>query len=231
VGLIDEAAGLLFDGVCPGCGVPGRGLCRACRAAIAAGAVTPHTRTGLTLPLWAAGDYVPPLPRVISQAKDHHRWQTIPVLGQRLAYAVGGLIDAAGLTGPGLLVPFPSRPATVRERGLDVTAALAETAARRLRAVGVNVSVAGLLVHHRAVKDQGGLSDAARRRNLAGALVARRPPPGHWLVLVDDVVTTGASLGEGVRALTARGYPPAGLATVAATLLRTSQSVPASTFS
>ncbi|MEU9133950.1 ComF family protein, partial [Kitasatospora sp. NPDC048540] len=65
-----------------------------------------------------------------------------------------------------------------------------------------------------------------RRRNLAGALavrpaaLARRAAPGHRLVLVDDLVTTGASLAEAARALRAAGRPPHAAATVAAAVRR-----------
>jgi len=186
-----------------------------------AGEVGPRARAGITTPLWSAGEYAAPLPRLISQAKDHHRWDAIALLAVRLAYAVAGLADAAGLRGAGVLVPFPSQAKTVRSRGLDVTWTLAVRACRNLRAAGMAVVPARVLAHSRAVADQGDLTSEARATNLVGALhVAARPPPG-WLVLVDDVVTTGASLREAVRACVHDGLVPAGLATVAATELRT----------
>ncbi|MDR0782675.1 MAG: hypothetical protein LBE83_02835, partial [Propionibacteriaceae bacterium] len=77
-----------------------------------------------------------------------------------------------------------------------------------------------LLAHARRVSDQSELSSADRECNLAGSLVRTGGQGSRWVILVDDVVTTGASLREGVRALSASGPAPIGLATVAATILR-----------
>ena len=218
--VLDAAADLLLQGACPGCGLPGKGVCPGCARAVMAGSVGPRERVGIELPLWSAGEYVHPVMRIISQAKDHHRWDAIALLGLRLAFAVAGLVDDLGLTGPGVLVPIPSRASSVRDRGLDFAQALAQEAARRMSAIGVDAAVRSTLAHLRAVKDQGDLSSGQRAKNLEGSLFSTKLPPGRWILLVDDVVTTGATLREGVRALSAAGFPPAGLATVAATVLR-----------
>ena len=218
--IIDAAADLLLNGCCPGCGHPGRGVCQSCAAAIRAGTVGARDRQGIELPLWSAGAYLHPLPRVISQAKDHHRWDAIALLATRLALAVAGLADATDLVGPVHLVPFPSRSGAVRDRGLDFTDRLARLAARHLRAVGLPTTVHPTLRYTRQVRDQGGLTSQDRLSNLDRSLEVFRDPPGHPAILIDDVVTTGASLREGVRALRAAGAGPVGLATVAATVLR-----------
>ena len=184
------------------------------------GRVGPRTRAGIALPLWSAGEYVQPVRGIISKAKDHHRWDAVDLLGRRLAFAVAGIADELGLTGEGILVPIPSKPSSVRMRGLDFTGALARQASRCLLRVGITVCVRPALTHRRIVKDQGDLTTEQRARNLEGSLAAGKLPQHHWILLVDDVVTTGATLRESVRALTAAGEPPTGMATVAATELR-----------
>jgi predicted amidophosphoribosyltransferase len=82
-----------------------------------------------------------------------------------------------------------------------------------------------LLTVGRAVADSSGLSASARAANLAGAHVlrrraVRRVPDGAQVVLVDDLVTTGASLAEAARALRAGGLTPYGAAVVASTVRR-----------
>ncbi|WP_225991356.1 ComF family protein [Actinomadura montaniterrae] len=95
-------------------------------------------------------------------------------------------------------------------------------AVRRLRAGGVPVVAVGGLRQCRRVADQAGLGARARRDNLSGALeaVGRAALAGRRVVLVDDVITTGASLAEAARALRAAGADVVAAATVAATPLR-----------
>lgn len=105
---------------------------------------------------------------------------------------------------PIAVVPIPSPPARVRERGFAPAAWLARAAARRAR---VPLLPRGLELV-RATARQTELSRAARRRNVAGALRASRRFDAYaCVVLVDDVVTTGATFREAARALRAAGAP------------------------
>ena len=114
---------------------------------------------------------------------------------------------------------MPSSPAAVRQRGYDHTLRLARAASRQLLRVGAPVRAEGLLRPARAVADQAGLSSAQRAANLEGAFRAR-PAPASVVVLVDDVVTTGATLVEAARALSESGHEVLGAAVVGATRRR-----------
>jgi predicted amidophosphoribosyltransferase len=61
------------------------------------------------------------------------------------------------------------------------------------------------------------LSASERYRNLVGAMRASPPPATATALIVDDIVTTGASLAEAARALSTAGWPVAGAAVIAAT--------------
>ncbi|WP_329243842.1 ComF family protein [Streptomyces canus] len=110
--------------------------------------------------------------------------------------------------GPGvpvLLVPVPSARWAVRARGHDPARRIALAAAGELRRAGMPARVVAVLRQRRRVADQSGLNSRQRLDNLAGALTVV-PGGGRLLaeglvVLVDDLMTTGASLTEAARAV------------------------------
>jgi len=212
--LLADLLDLVLPGQCAGCGEPAALLCPACRAALEA------TRPGRTAPdpcpaglprTCAAGPYDGLLRALLLAHKERGRLALTRPLGDLLGAAVGALG-----AGDVVLVPVPSARAAVRSRGHDHALRLATAAARSRR-----LSAAALLVPARRVADQSGLSAQERAANLSGALRVPRPLAGLPVVVVDDVVTTGATLVEAARALRAGGARVRGCAVVAATRRRT----------
>ncbi len=240
------AGDLLLGSSCHGCGAAAWTLCDDCRRDLVASSARPTWPTPCPPGFprtWTAGSYDVLARALVSAHKERSALGLTRVLGERLALAVLGLLteagdgDDAGLPNdrtvrrPVVLVPVPSARHAIRARGFDAGLALARAAARRLP----EARAAPLLTSTRRVADQSGLDAAGRQANLAGALRLRahggfltavRTPVGTSapvrarLVVVDDVVTSGASLTEAVRALRAAGLPVLGAATVAATVRR-----------
>jgi predicted amidophosphoribosyltransferase len=174
--------------------------------------------------------------------KEHGRAELAAPLGTALALAVAAVLRGVPASEGGvvLLVPVPSSAAAVRRRGRDHVRELADAAVAELRAAGVPAVTARLLgrAPGRRVQDSAGLGAAEREANLAGRYrtLPRRPVvlQGSRVVLVDDVVTSGATLTEATRALRdERGAPAVGpgvpvlAAVLAATPRRVERPVPA----
>lgn len=214
---------LVLPQPCAGCGGDGA-WCAACAEELSACARSPLGRTrpdpaptGFP-PAAAAAGYAGAVRGALIAHKERGRLGLGRPLGHALAAAVCCLTAPADV----VLVPVPSSRAAVRERGHDHALRLAGYAAATLRATGRPARAAALLAHRRVLGDQAGLGAAGRAANLAGAFGVRRPvPAGLSVVIVDDVVTTGASLAEAARALAAAGAAVHGAATVAATSRRT----------
>jgi predicted amidophosphoribosyltransferase len=160
----------------------------------------------------AVSGYVEPVRSMLIAHKERGRTDLSRLLGAALAPAVHGLRAD-------LVLPVPSSRAATRERGYDHALRLATaTAAARS---GVR-ALRGLQIV-RTTRDSTGLGAGARSANLRGAyavlpgVIAQLR--GCRVVVVDDLMTTGATLAEAARALRAVGVEPVGAAVVAATAL------------
>ena len=145
----------------------------------------------------SAGLLEGPLRRAVHRLK--YRGQT------GAARALAGLLPAAvGLAGPlppdTVVVPVPLHAARKRERGFNQAEALAAPLAAALR---LRLEPAVLRVRETA--SQVGLSRGARRANLRDAFAANESLAGAAVLLVDDVVTTGSTLGSAAAACRTRG--------------------------
>lgn len=124
--------------------------------------------------------------------------------------AAGAEAGAGPAGGAVLLVPVPSARRAVRARGHDPGRRIALAAAAGLRRSGTPARALAVLRQRRAVADQSGLTSRQRLENVAGALEVAaggaRLLLGGPVVLVDDVMTTGASLTEAARAVTTAVY-------------------------
>ncbi|MDQ1028811.1 putative amidophosphoribosyltransferase [Streptomyces umbrinus] len=224
---------LVLPAECGGCGRPRTVLCPECRAALTGAVpsrVRPEPEPPGLPVVHAAAPYEDEVRAVLLAHKERGALMLAGPLGAALAGAVraglatggGSGAGAAGLVpgGPGVpvgaggsrtpvsLVPVPSAPWAVRARGHDPARRIALAAAGELRRTGTPARVVAVLRQRRAVADQSGLNSRQRLDNLAGALEvpaggARLLNGGGRVVIVDDLMTTGASLTEAARALSA----------------------------
>jgi predicted amidophosphoribosyltransferase len=228
-----EIGSLVLPTACAGCGRGRILLCDACRRALCPG---PARRVRLLSPeppgmpaVHAAAEYADRARAVLLAHKERGALPLAGPLGRALAASVraavrgaagprdAGTSWAAGSAGSLSLVPVPSARSAVARRGHDPVRRIALAAAGTLRREGLAVRVRPVLRQRRSVADQAGLGAAQRLANLAGALTAPPGglPAGEPVLLVDDLVTTGASLTEAARVVRAAGCRLLGAAVVA----------------
>lgn len=214
--MLADVLDLLCPRRCAGCAAPAGSLCADC-AELLTGPAVPHSpkpRPAGLPATTALTAYDGPVRALLLAYKERGRVALARPLGDALG-------RAAAPFAPDVLVPVPSSRAARRTRGYDHVRLLARSATR---ARGAPVVVPAL-IQRRRVDDQARLDSSARTLNLMSALAvdARLLPAlaGRRIVLVDDLVTTGATLAEAARALRAAGVEPVGAAVIAATLRRT----------
>lgn len=217
------AGDLVLPRTCAGCDRPGPSICPRCREAVAELALpslapvsprpVPPGWPGCTGTVRYAGVTA----RLARAFKDEDRRDLVDPIGRLLSDAVARAVDPPGEEV--LLVPVPSAPSAIRRRGDQPTLLLARRAARLL---GAGTHARPVLRMERGTADQAGLGREARLANLSGAMSVPRPAlvRERRCVLVDDVLTSGATLTEGRRALLAAGADRVDLAVAMVTVRR-----------
>ena len=199
-----EALALLLPVACAGCDEPDVALCERCVVALSP---EPHRRLigagEVEFPVWSGLRFEAVPARVIRALKEDGRTG----LARALAPALRAALDASGGAGGATLVVMPTSRASFRRRGYRVPDLIARRAGLRVHP---------LLRQIRRVHDQRLLGRDGRRRNVEGSMRAI-DAAGRRVIVVDDVVTTGASLAEAVRALRNGGAEVVAAVTVAAT--------------
>ncbi|WP_296191662.1 ComF family protein [uncultured Microbacterium sp.] len=204
-----ELTQLVLPVSCVGCGGAGASVCAPCAQALAPRVLRRALPGGE--PVFSGLAFTGIAARVLRAAKGEAR----PSLARGFAPALGAALAEASRTAPGRtlrVVTVPTSARSFRARGFAFVDEAVRACGLRpepwLRAV-------------RAADDQRGLAADERARNVAGTLVCAPPRGvvvrGASVVVVDDVVTSGATLVEAVRALRARGVRVVAAATIAAT--------------
>ncbi|QEO08581.1 ComF family protein [Protaetiibacter larvae] len=196
-----DAWALVLPVTCAGCDAPDRALCASCRARLAPHPVRLTAPGGLQVV--AGAPYRDTVQRVVLAVKDGRT----PLAGE-LALLLRAALRAAAADAAVEPCPVPSSRAALRGRGFDpVLLVLARAGVRPAR----------VLRTARPHRTQKGLGRVERGANLRGVHRARRRLDGRRFILVDDVVTTGATLAEAARAIREAGGEVVGAVVIAAT--------------
>jgi predicted amidophosphoribosyltransferase len=198
---------------CGGCGAPSTRWCPTCAQQLAVHPDQPHLvtpRLDPGVPVLSLGRYAGARREAIVAVKEHGRADLIAPLAAALHSGLKNLLTWGVVGTPLTVVPAPTRRSAARRRGGDPVTRMARAAATGLPGVDV---IQALRLRALA-RDSVGLSGADRQRNIAGRVKIGKPVTGAVLV-VDDIVTTGATASESVRILRIAGAHVAGVLAIA----------------
>ena len=239
-----DALAVVAPVTCAGCGAPDRAVCPACRAAIPSAPVVralalpavpaPRGRVpARVVPVGCGSAYASPWPALLSGLKEDGRTDAARAMAPTLIGAVRAALAVAergadpAPARPLDAIPVPSPAASLRRRGYaPVEVLLARAGIVPLRAAGVPGLRRHPLRFTRRPADQAGLGVAARAANVDGCLVARIDLTGRRILVIDDVLTTGATLRETCRAVRAAGGDVVACAVVTAVAARSRAGAP-----
>ena len=211
--LISELKYLLFPTRCFGCRELGYSICSKCRKLW-----NPHLYQSrvYNLAVYSAIPYSPVAKNILLAAKE----QSVKSADQLVRSAMKASLHELFQKSPSCaLVPIPSGRTSNRRRGREFINEMAISVARDF-----GVAVLPLLEHQRIIRDQSKLNISSRRENLAMALSIKpqfhRNYSGEKVVILDDLITTGATINEANRALTRGGFAVQAAATACVALRR-----------
>jgi ComF family protein len=195
-----RAALRLIDGpICPRCGLPfasGEGSDHLCGACLAHAPAYAMARS--------AGIYGPPLKTLIHRLKYDGQLRVARPLGDMLW---GAFLRGWGDRSVDLIIPVPLHRRRLRERGFNQVRAMMRSwpcLDRKPRSTSID---GGVLVRARHTASQAGLDRKERQRNMRAAFRVDRPAAviGRSVLIVDDVMTTGATVAACAEALKSSG--------------------------
>lgn len=201
---------------CGGCGAPATRWCATCAGVFTVATDEPHVispRLDPGVPVFALGRHAGIRRHAIVALKEDGRTDLIPPLAQSLAVGIHRLLTWGVLGLPLTVVPAPTRALAARRRGGDpVTRVLTAAVAAH-----PGITVAPALRLKGSAKDSVGLSSGDRQRNLAGRIrvISSKLSGDADVLLLDDIVTTGATACESVRMLRSAGARVAGVLALA----------------
>ena len=190
---------LIYPAICLSCSSTGMKICSKC---LLMWRINPVKSKIGKYPLYYSSDYNEHTGSVILAAKESANKDAIDLLASSMTSSIVLAIKNLHIYQPIVLITVPSQHAANRRRGRDHIKELAKVVIIKLEAIGVAAFHLPLLIPSKKIQDQSKLNSQQRKANIYQAFLVRKSEVSiGGVILIDDLVTTGASILEGIRAL------------------------------
>ena len=191
---------LIYPNICISCGKTGVKICLNCSKCWLA---NPNKSKVEDNYLFFVTKYDETTSPIILAAKESGNREAVKLIARSIASSISFAILNLGIAQPVNLVTIPSQLSAIRRRGRDHINDLAQEVIIQLNQQNIDAICLPILKPIKKIKDQSDLNGLQRKENMSHAFIVKNSPISQSAVILsDDLVTTGASIQEGVRALT-----------------------------
>ena len=196
---INSLKELIYPNICLCCGKTGTKICRNCSKYWL---VNPTKSKVMNNYLFFVTTYNETTSPVILAAKESGNREAVKLIARSITSSIGFAILNLGIDQPINLVTIPSQLSAIRRRGRDHINDLVQEVIIQLNQRNIEAIYLPILKPIKKIKDQSDLNGLQRKENMSHAFMVKSSPISQSaVILIDDLVTTGASIQEGVRAL------------------------------
>jgi predicted amidophosphoribosyltransferase len=205
---------LIYPASCLVCQEPNHLICPSCISTWQQPIKTGQIKK---IPIYFSAYYSAESAKIILSAKENGNTIARQLLANAISNAIERVISDFKLQESITLTTIPSRKSAIRKRGRDHINQLAAEVISLVKIDGIEISNLNILQLNKSIEDQSKLNKGERAANLSGAYLAISPetPPKN-LIIIDDLITTGASVQEAVRALSVINLRPVAIMTACA---------------
>jgi predicted amidophosphoribosyltransferase len=190
---------LIYPNICLCCGKTGIKICHNCSKYWLA---NPNKSKVENNCLFFVTTYDETTSPIILAAKESGNREAVKLIARSITNSISFAILNLGIAQPINLVSIPSQLSAIRRRGRDHIKDLVQEVITQLNMQNIDAVYLPILKPIKKIKDQSDLNGLQRKENMSHAFIVKTSPISQSAVIViDDLVTTGASILEGVRAL------------------------------